>query len=88
MPVIATRPTFCAKALSEKPLKTAARAVEPVSARRPFATVSRSAGFPVISPRARMSAVASTMITSMQMTREMIALVSNCGVPKWKGVGT
>jgi hypothetical protein len=37
---------------------------------------------------ARMSAVVSTMITSMTMVIEMMAAIWKVGVPKWKGVET
>ena len=37
---------------------------------------------------ARMSAVVSTMITSITMIIEMIAATANCGGPKWNGVDT
>jgi hypothetical protein len=39
IPVVATKPTFCAKALIEKPLKMLATEVDSMSARRPLATV-------------------------------------------------
>jgi hypothetical protein len=59
-----------------------------VSARRPPTTVRPSAGRPMTSPIARMSAVVSVMITSITMTIETIAAISNCGGPKWNGVDT
>ncbi len=86
MPVIATSPTFWAKALTENPLKKPAKTVDPMSARRPLVTVWRSAGFPMTSPIARMSAVVSVMITSITMNIEMEAPTAKVGSPKWKGV--
>ena len=59
-----------------------------VSARSPPTTVRPSAGRSITSPIARMSAVVSVMITSITMTIETIAAISNCGGPKWNGVDT
>ena len=89
MPVIATRPTFCANALTGKPLSRPPEiVVARVSARSPPTTVRPSAGRSITSPIARMSAVVSVMITSITMTIETIAAISNCGGPKWNGVDT
>ena len=88
MPVIATRPTFWAKALTEKPLNTLASAVAPMSARSPLVTVWRSAGLPTTSPMARMSAVVSVMITSITTSIEIVAPTAKTGSPKWNGDGS
>ena len=85
MPVMATRPTFWAKALTEKPLKMAGDAVDSMSARRPLVTVCRSAGLSITWPMARMSAVVSVMITSITMNMETIAPTAKVGRPKWNG---
>ena len=87
MPVSATSPTFWAKALTGKPLsRPPETAVDRQSARRPSATVLRSAGRPTTTPMASRSAVVSVMITSITMTIETIAATSNVGAPKWNGV--
>ena len=89
MPVMATRPTFWAKALAEKELsRPPDTAVARQSARRPATTVFPSAGRPTTSPTARMSAVVSVMITSITMVIDTIAARPNCGGPKWNGVET
>ena len=89
IPVIATSPTFWAKALAEKELsRPPETAVDRQSARRPATTVLPSAGRSTTSPTARMSAVVSVMITSMTMVMETIAAMLNCGAPKWNGVET
>ena len=85
--VIATRPMFCAKALHMKPLKSGLTALPRVSARRPPSMVLSSAGRPTILPSASMSAVDSVMQTSITMHMETMAATSNCGAPKWNGVG-
>ena len=85
MPVMATRPTFWANALTENPLKTAATLVDSMSARRPLVTVCRSAGLSMTWPMARMSAVVSVMITSITMNIETIAPTAKVGRPKWNG---
>ena len=91
MPVIATRPTFCANALTGKHAPQVrwedrgGQGVRPQAVRRPCA---RPPGRSITSPIARMSAVVSVMITSITMTIETIAAISNCGGPKWNGVDT
>ena len=57
-----------------------------MSARRPFATVLRSAGRPTTTPMASRSAVVSVMITSITMVIETIAATWKVGAPKWNGV--
>jgi hypothetical protein len=88
MPVIATRPTFCAKAVAGKVLKIGATAEDTMSARRPSPTRLESTSVPTTSPTARMSAVVSTMITRMTMVIDTIAPIAKIGEPKAKGVGT
>jgi hypothetical protein len=91
IPVMATRPTFWAKALAGNPLSNPpATALDSVSARRPPTTARASfcRSIPTISPMARMSAVVSVMITSITMVMETIAAISKVGVPKWNGVET
>ena len=87
IPVSATSPTFCAKALTGKPLsRPPETAVDSVSARSPFATVLRSAGRPTTTPIASRSAVVSVMITSITMIMDTMAAASKVGAPKWNGV--
>lgn len=85
--VIATRPMFCANALHMKPLNSGLMALPRVSARSPPSMVRSSAGRSTILPRASMSAVDSVIQTSITMLIETIAAISNCGAPKWNGVG-
>ena len=82
IPVSATRPTFCAKALHGKALNAGATSGESMSARRPCSTRFESTGVPTISPMARMSAVVSVMITRITIVIEMMAPIWNVGLPK------
>lgn len=88
MPDIATRPTFCANAVGGKVLNTGATAEDSMSARRPSATRRWSTSAPMTSPTAMMSAVVSTMMTSMTTSIERVAATSKRGAPNANGVGT
>ena len=86
-PVIATSPTFWAKALCVKPLNSGARNEAPMSARRPSAIRRRSTSLSTISPTAMMSAVVSVRITMTTISIEMMEAISNTGGPNASGVG-
>ncbi|GAB3256837.1 hypothetical protein GCM10027562_19340 [Arthrobacter pigmenti] len=87
IPVMATSPTFWAKALCENVLKIGAMALESISARSPSAMRRELILVPAISPTARISAVVSVRITSITMDMEMMAAMSNTGAPKANGCG-
>ena len=86
--VIATRPMFWANALHMKPLKSglSARAERCRPAARPRWSARRRAG-----PRSRRAPACprcdSVIDTSITTHIERIAASSNCGAPKWNGVG-
>jgi hypothetical protein len=86
-PVIATRPTFCAKALWVKELNNGEIALESMSARSPSPIRLESTFVPTISPTAMMSAEVSVRVTRMTMSIEMIAAISKVGAPNANGVG-
>ena len=86
-PVMATSPTFCAKALWVKVLRNGAMMLEAMSARRPSAMRRESTFVPAISPTARMSAVVSVRITRTTITMEMMPPSSKTGQPKANGCG-
>src|SRR5690625_4921123 len=85
--VMATRPTFWAKADWVKELNTGETAEESMSARSPAAIRLESTFVSTISPTARMSAVVSTMVTRMTTNMETIAPIAKVGIPKKNGVG-
>ena len=78
-PVMATRPTFWAKALWVKELNSGEMALESMSARRPSPMRLESTLVPTISPTAMMSAEVSVRVTRMTISMEMIAAISNVG---------
>ena len=86
-PVMATRPTFWAKALWVKELNSGEMALESMSARRPSPMRLESTLVPTISPTAMMSAEVSVSVTRMTISMEMIAAISKVGGPKANGVG-
>ncbi len=88
MPVIATRPTFCANADAGNELRNGATSVAAMSARRPSPTRFASTLVSSTSPMAMRSAVVSVMITRMTIVIEMIAPISNTGAPNANGVGS
>lgn len=85
-PVSETSPTFCAKAVYGKVLKTPPMTVPRPSARRPSATWRRVTGLSTISPTAIMSPVVSVMMTMPTMSIDTIGTISKVGRPKWNGV--
>ena len=87
MPVMATSPTFWAKALWVKELKTGEMRLEIMSARSPLPMRLESTSVSTISPTARMSAVVSVRMTSVTISIEMMAGSSKVGQPKAKGAG-
>src|SRR5262245_42820570 len=86
-PVIATRPTFWAKALWVNPLKIGETIEEPMSARRPLPIRFRSTGVLTISPTARMSAVVSVRITSTTIVIDRTPAKVKVGSPNANGAG-
>ncbi len=81
MPVIATNPTFWAKALCMKEPKIGAKALENISARTPLAIRFESTSVPTMSPTAIISAVVSVIITKVTISIDKIALSSKVGKP-------
>src|SRR4051812_13776439 len=87
-PVMATRPTFCAKALWVNPLKIGDTNEAPMSARSPLPIRRRSTRVLTISPTARMSAVVSVRMTSTTMVIDSTPARVKTGAPKKNGSGT
>ena len=84
---MATKPTFCAKALCIKEPNRGATALESISARKPSEIRSASTFVPTISPTAIMSAVVSVMMTNLTINIDKMAVSSKVGSPKAKKLG-